>query len=708
MTRYSFINESNKTNKPNRIIETMANTSDYFNLEGDLSIKGNFNLQGEVSGTSGKFGALIADTIDAAKITNTKSNIFDIMSKDNKAGININGDSSSIKLTGSLIGDTGSFTGNLTAGMIMSGSILSNSDLSLFSSGNKGIFIEKETGTVTTSDINTANVKVGSADKNSNMNIYGGLTVTGSSATGPLTITGTGIISDAEPEQTEPPVALSVTGGLTTTRGIRSTGIAIYNLSAPVGTIAPVVLSKSGILINGPASAPAGTPTPVLLTVNNGATKLGPTTTGALTSSGLTVSGTSTLGATTLGATTTGALTSSGLTVSGTSTLGATTTGALTSSGFTLNGTGTTNNNFVVKKSGTDVFKIDNATGNTLIGSIAAGNISANNYSVSGNTVFSINSTGNITTPNLTVSGPSTLGVTTTGALTSSALTVSGGATLSGGVTMTNPLNIKSTSGVVLTANTNTTDQNKIQVYRNANGTAPYLYYNKDGALGVWNGTSGPWAIYENGNISTAGTISATGNISTTGNSILIGDGTKDSSLTIGKWKIESKTTDPNLRFYYDGTQRVAVSTAGAIIAGGDISTSTNISATGTVSALGQVIRSSNAVGIAGFMYDIAESNFREGSSPSLVITNSVSDMGGNRDDVWVVFPGYKIVLYKNTNYGGQTATLDNFSGTRPGIYKFANSGWNLTKSFKVYYGNASSNTEITGNFETKSNVTWV
>ncbi len=78
-------------------------------------------------------------------------------------------------------------------------------------------------------------------------------------------------------------------------------------------------------------------------------------------------------------------------------------------------------------------------------------------------------------------------------------------------ITVNNTFSVKNTSGNVLSVNAGTTDQDKLQVFKNTNGVAPYLYYNKDGGFGVWTGSTSPWKLEENGNLSVQGNISTNG-----------------------------------------------------------------------------------------------------------------------------------------------------------------------------------------------------
>ncbi len=61
---------------------------------------------------------------------------------------------------------------------------------------------------------------------------------------------------------------------------------------------------------------------------------------------------------------------------------------------------------------------------------------------------------------------------------------------------------VKGKDGNSVVLNPNATDQDKLLVYAGSNGKPPYLFYNKDGTIGTWNGTEAPWSINSNGEIS--------------------------------------------------------------------------------------------------------------------------------------------------------------------------------------------------------------
>lgn len=63
-----------------------------------------------------------------------------------------------------------------------------------------------------------------------------------------------------------------------------------------------------------------------------------------------------------------------------------------------------------------------------------------------------------------------------------------------------------------------------------------------------------------------------------------------------------------------------------------------------------------------------------------------------DNDDVWVVYPGYKIVIYANDGYGGSSYTINNYSGSSPSYVE--SSSANNANSVKLYYLNDSN--EIT------------
>jgi len=99
------------------------------------------------------------------------------------------------------------------------------------------------------------------------------------------------------------------------------------------------------------------------------------------------------------------------------------------------------------------------------------------------------------------------------------------------------------------------------------------------------------------------------------------------------------------------------------------------------------------------WMYDSHTQSLPISKSGNVVdgTSNTVlSDSGGtilydNRDDLWVIPIGYKIILYEFTNHAGSTLTIDNTEGTTTRVVKNTEtSSWsaNYTSSVKVYYKN--------------------
>lgn len=64
----------------------------------------------------------------------------------------------------------------------------------------------------------------------------------------------------------------------------------------------------------------------------------------------------------------------------------------------------------------------------------------------------------------------------------------------------------------------------------------------------------------------------------------------------------------------------------------------------------------------------------------------------GDKDDAWIVTPGYRIIIYKDPNFAGNTLTLDNTGGTSARTWFFT-ARENQTNSVKVFN---SAGTEIT------------
>lgn len=71
------------------------------------------------------------------------------------------------------------------------------------------------------------------------------------------------------------------------------------------------------------------------------------------------------------------------------------------------------------------------------------------------------------------------------------------------------------------------------------------------------------------------------------------------------------------------------------------------------------------------------------GSCPHM---DNYFNSGHEKDDAWLILPGYKVVLYRYTNYSGAVpSTLDNTEGEYPKMFVLLSRA-NKTKSFKAYY----------------------
>jgi hypothetical protein len=65
-------------------------------------------------------------------------------------------------------------------------------------------------------------------------------------------------------------------------------------------------------------------------------------------------------------------------------------------------------------------------------------------------------------------------------------------------------------------------------------------------------------------------------------------------------------------------------------------------------------------------------------------------------DDSYVVYPGYKLIVYYNDGYSGTSGTIDNYNGTTPSYVNSSSvyGGINQINSCRLYYLNDSN--EIT------------
>ena len=74
-------------------------------------------------------------------------------------------------------------------------------------------------------------------------------------------------------------------------------------------------------------------------------------------------------------------------------------------------------------------------------------------------------------------------------------------------------------------------------------------------------------------------------------------------------------------------------------------------------------------------------------STPDLGVTTSVG--ASNKNDFFLVMPGYKLIIYTDANYSSFTETFDNTSNST--IYHVTITSItfkNLVKSVKLYYNN--------------------
>lgn len=94
--------------------------------------------------------------------------------------------------------------------------------------------------------------------------------------------------------------------------------------------------------------------------------------------------------------------------------------------------------------------------------------------------------------------------------------------------------------------------------------------------------------------------------------------------------------------------------------------------------------------GIVGYMCNTGN-NYPYNMGNMRIITGSCANMndnfnnGDNLDDAYLIHPGYKVVLYRSSNYSGNTVTLDNTNGQYLKMFKLS-SNTNKTSSFKSYY----------------------
>ena len=98
--------------------------------------------------------------------------------------------------------------------------------------------------------------------------------------------------------------------------------------------------------------------------------------------------------------------------------------------------------------------------------------------------------------------------------------------------------------------------------------------------------------------------------------------------------------------------------------------------------------------GIVGYMMNTTNDYpYQMGSTR--IITGSCDNMntyfasGGGQDDGWLIFPGYKVILYRYNGYTGNSVELDNRGGDYPTAFNIS-PNQNHTNSFKAYYKNGS------------------
>ena len=104
--------------------------------------------------------------------------------------------------------------------------------------------------------------------------------------------------------------------------------------------------------------------------------------------------------------------------------------------------------------------------------------------------------------------------------------------------------------------------------------------------------------------------------------------------------------------------------------------------------------------GIVGYMIDNGNPYpyFMPGAR---IITGSSTNMyehfatGQDKDDGWLIYPGYKVQLYTNEDFkdnngiSNNFVTLDNTDGDYPKMFRLT-SQYNRTESFAAYYKNGS------------------
>jgi hypothetical protein len=152
------------------------------------------------------------------------------------------------------------------------------------------------------------------------------------------------------------------------------------------------------------------------------------------------------------------------------------------------------------------------------------------------------------------------------------------------------------------------------------------------------------------------------------------------------------------------------LTTGGALSVTGAISTTSAISATGTISASSASINGNLTVN-GNLKSDSLIGAYVIDADNTFPIICSIKNFDlifffDNKDDMYIVMPGYRIVIYDSINYGGTFWEYNNINGTMPLYYGFIRNATheivtnvdtlrskvNQGSSCKLYYGT----TEIT------------
>ena len=172
------------------------------------------------------------------------------------------------------------------------------------------------------------------------------------------------------------------------------------------------------------------------------------------------------------------------------------------------------------------------------------------------------------------------------------------------------------------------------------------------------------------GTLAVAGTSTLSSNANVSGNLAVTGTSAFTGAVTTGALQSSTLTTTGN------------TTVGGALAVTGAMTGSNNLTLNGNLSVKG-ALYAPNAIPGAWMING-------DGSFP---IFGSMSKLGdgfywaGDKDDAWIVLPGYKLVLWKDL-YSGTTGTIDNTSGTTPMFKKSSElSLQNNTSSLKLYYG---------------------